>query len=189
VLLFDIINIVVYIGSLFLLLQSYVVLCFQLHVFVKVITWWYVHLENGPTNKLPGILAVPQELSVFLLLLTADDDLLMQLFATWQLMLVPSESNLATTGCWSWLKLRCWRVCYLFREQRFSTDSCCTIDFQMAKFLWEIERAQELLPEVLFGADVRQHYSSMASCNTWKKCCDPRQQLEVHLPLSPSCCL
>ena len=41
---------------------------------------------------------VPQELRLFVLLLTADDDLLMQLSATWQLISGPFECNLATEG-------------------------------------------------------------------------------------------
>jgi hypothetical protein len=83
-------------------------LCFQLHVFVEVIPGLagYVHLENGLTNKLPELWScVLQKLSNFqkencvsLLVLTADADTLMQLFATRQLMAGPLEHNLAIEG-------------------------------------------------------------------------------------------
>jgi len=56
----------------------------------------YIPKMDQLTSSLNSL--VPQELRLFVLLLTADDDLLMQLSATWQLMSGPFECNLATEG-------------------------------------------------------------------------------------------
>jgi len=97
--------------------------------------------------------------SVSLLVLTDDADMLMQLFATGQLMPGPLlEYNLATEawrldgGNWKWLTF-----CYLFREQGFSITARHHW-FSDGEILVRNRRGvQKLLPEVWFGKDRSCH--------------------------------
>ena len=131
-------------------------LCFQLHVFVEVIPGLAgcVHLENGLTNKLPELWScVLQKLSNFqkencvsLLVLTADADTLMQLFATRQLMAGPLEHNLAIEG---WMvEIEMLNVLFFCSESRGFQSPPGTTDFQMSKSYEKSKREQKLRPQV-----------------------------------------